>query len=163
LSCSVAASPQDLQKSCRDFVQGFYDWYVPKALKVNVRPADLVLKYKSSAFSPELLRALREDSEAQARSPEKLVSLDFDPFLNTQDPSQRYVVGSITLKGDRYWAEVYSVTLGRKSAMPAVVAELTLKNGQWMFVNFHYGKSERSADENLVSTLKALRRHAPGQ
>jgi hypothetical protein len=163
LSWTVAGSPPDLQKSCRDFVQGFYDWYVPKALKVNVRPANLVLKYKSSAFSPELVRALQEDSEAQAKSPHQLVGLDFDPFLNSQDPSQRYVVGNVTVKGDRYWVEVYSITLGKRSPKPDVVPELMLKDGQWIFMNFHYGKSERSADENLVSTLKALRRHAPGQ
>jgi hypothetical protein len=28
-------NPQDIQKSCRDFVQRLYDWYVPKALKAS--------------------------------------------------------------------------------------------------------------------------------
>jgi hypothetical protein len=35
--------------------------------------------------------------------------------------------------------------------------ELALKDGQWVFVNFHYGKSDQSEDDNLISTLKRLR------
>jgi hypothetical protein len=150
--------PQDAKKSCRDFVQGFYDWYVPMALKHGrVRPADRALKYKGSAFSPELAQALREDSEAQAKVKGELVGLDFDPFLNSQDPSERYVVGNITPKHDRYWVEIYSLTSGKKSAKPDVAPELMFKDGRWIFVNFHYGESEHSEDENLVSTLKILR------
>ena len=150
--------PKDAEKSCRDFVQGFYHWYVPVALKHGrVRPADVALKTKGSAFSPELAQALREDFAAQAKAKGDLVGLDFDPFLNSQDPSARYVVGNITPKGDRYWVEIYSLTSGKKSAKPDVEPELMLKNGRWMFVNFHYGKSEDSEDENLVSTLKTLR------
>lgn len=157
-SLAQGTIPQSNQKSCRDFVQGFYDWYVPVALKHGrVRPADLALKYKGSAFSPELARALREDSEAQAKTKGELVGLDFDPFLNSQDPSERYVVGNVIPKGERYWVEVYSITLGKKSAKPEVAPELTLKDGQWVFVNFHYGKSESSEDDNLMSTLKSLR------
>jgi hypothetical protein len=149
---------QDARKSCRDFVQAFYDWYVPVALKHGrVRPADVALKNKGSEFSPELARALREDSEAQAKVKGDLVGLDFDPFLNSQDPSERYVVGNITPKGDRYWVEIYSLTSGKKSEKPDVVPELTFKDGRWIFVNFHYGQGEHSEDENLVSTLKILR------
>jgi len=28
--------------------------------------------------------------------------------------------------------------------------------GRWLFVNFHYGKRQHAADENLVNTLKSL-------
>lgn len=149
---------QDAKKSCQDFVQAFYDWYVPVALKHGrARPADLALKHKGTAFSRELAQALREDSEAQAKVKGDVVGLDFDPFLNSQDPSERYVVGNITPKGDRYWVEIYSLTSGKKSAKPDVVPELMFKDGRWIFVNFHYGESELPEDENLVSTLKTLR------
>ena len=33
--------------------------------------------------------------------PGSIVSLDFDPFLYSQDPSERYVAGGITVKGDK--------------------------------------------------------------
>lgn len=164
ISCPLAqgTSPQDVQKSCRDFVQGFYDWYVPKALRETKVPAsDLAVEYKGSVFSPELLQALREDSDVRAKAAAgQIVSLDFDPFLYSQDPSERYVAGGITVKGDRYWVEVYSVSSGKKSPKPVVVPELTLKAGRWIFVNFHYGNSKDSGFENLVSLLKNLRRAA---
>ena len=63
LAQETKTSPQDLERSCRNFVQRFYDWYVPKALGEieSKEPAsDLALKYKSSAFSSELARALGE-------------------------------------------------------------------------------------------------------
>lgn len=147
---------QNVQK-CRSFVQGFYDWYVPKALRdTDVPASDLAIRIKSSSFSSELLRALREDSQAQAKARGEIVGLDFDPFLNTQDPGKRYAVGNITPKGDRYWVEVFRMSAGRKGAKPEVVPEVMLKDGRCIFVNFHYGKSKRSEDENLISTLKAL-------
>ena len=56
-SCSLRAqgdSPQDIQETCQNFVQGFYNWYVPKALRDNTRPAwELALKYKRYPFSLE--------------------------------------------------------------------------------------------------------------
>jgi hypothetical protein len=159
-SCSMAQSSasRDMRKSCRDFVQGFYEWYVPKAVKESGAPAShLAVMYKSSVFSPDLLRALKEDSQAQAKAKGEIVGLEFDPFLNTQDPSPRYVLDKIISKDDGCLVEVYSISSGKKSAKPAVVAELVFKGGHWMFVNFHYGRSKRSEDENLVSTLKNLR------
>ena len=157
-SSAQGTLPQDANKSCRDFVQGFYDWYVPVALKGGrVTPVDRALKIKGSAFSPELAQALREDSAASAKVKDEVVGLDFDPFLNTQEPSDRYVVGNVTPKGDTYWVEIYGVTSGKKSAKPDVTPELKFKNGRWIFVNFHYGEVEHPEDENLVSILKTLR------
>ena len=152
-------SPGDVQKSCRDFVQEFYDWYAPKTQKLNAgRTWDLALKYRRSAFSPKLVRRLIEDSEAQARVAGEIVGLDFDPFLNSQDPNERYVVGNIAEKGGSYWAEVHSLRSGQKSEKPVVVPELVLKNRRWLFVNFHYGKSDQPEHENLLNVLKNLRK-----
>jgi hypothetical protein len=111
-SCAFAqgTGPQNVQKSCRDFAQGFYDRYVPKALKESEVPApDLALRYKTHALSSELLRQLREDSASQAKAVGEIVGLDFDPFLNSQDPGERYVTGKVTTKGDRCWVEVYGI------------------------------------------------------
>lgn len=42
--------------------QGFYDWYVPKALSSRSTPAwSTAVKGKGSCFSPELGRKLREE------------------------------------------------------------------------------------------------------
>ena len=68
--------------------------------------------------------------------------MDFDPFLNSQDLSERDVVESITHKGDSYWVEVYAMVSGKKSENPVVVPELVFKDRRWVFVSFHYGKTK---------------------
>lgn len=162
--CVLQAQPKsthEITKPVRVFVQTFYDWYVPISLRNNSVPAsDFALKYKSSDFSPELLRALQEDSNARAKVTGEVVGLDFDPFLNGQDPCQRYDVGEIAHRGASYWVDVYGICSGRKSQKPDVTAELVYKNGHWLFVNFHYNgiakQYPQSAD--LVSILKLLRK-----
>ncbi|HET6936477.1 MAG TPA: hypothetical protein VFI72_16665, partial [Candidatus Angelobacter sp.] len=106
---------QDKSLSCKAFVQGFYHWYVPLAHRENLKgPAsDLALKHKASAFSARLHQALNADSEAQARSKE-LVGLDFDPFLNSQDPDPRYEVRAVKQAGEHCSAEVFGVSDSEK-------------------------------------------------
>lgn len=97
---------------------------------------------------------LKEDSEAQAKAVGDIVGLDFDPFLYTQDPANRYALGKITTKGESCLVEV-----GRpqqRIEKPAVTAELVYRHDQWVFTNFHYGKSAYSQDENLLAILKKL-------
>jgi len=148
-----------LKKSCQDFVQAFYDWYVPKSLMPHEGFAsDLALKLKHSSFSPELARQLKEDSDVRAEAAKEgeLDGLDFDPFLHSQDPDEHYVAGRIAVKGTSYWAEVHSVRDGKKSEKPDVVAELVRENGRWIFVNFHYGTMDEPGN-NLLNILKNLR------
>ena len=155
--------PDDVEKSLRQFVQGFYDWYVPTVRKERgISGSNLVLRHKSSSFSPELLRAIEADSTAQAKSPNELVGLDFDPFVNAQEYADSCAAGKIVHKGDRYFVQIHCTWSGRKSAKSDVVPELTLNEGQWSFVNFHYGKFERSKHENLLSILKVLRANRRG-
>ena len=159
--CSSAqtSGPRTRVKSCRHFVQGFYDWYVPEVFRSFERtddpdPFNLVLKDRRSAFSPALLRALREDHEAQAEV-DKIVGLDFDPFLASQDPSERFVVGTVKLVGDKCLAVVRGVSAGKEREH--VVPESAYRNGRWLFVNFHYPESKSPSGENLVSILNLLR------
>ena len=151
-------SNSEAAQSCRQFAQGFYDWYVPNALKKSESSAwDLALKGKNSVFSPDLVRALQEDSRAQEKAGGDIVGLDFDPFLNTQDPRQKYVLGDVTVNDDSCRVPVHGESTGKRIPKPDVTAELRRENGKWLFVNFHYGKSQWSADENLVDILKKLR------
>lgn len=148
---------KDIQ-SPRDFVQNFYNWYVPIALgdtPVSASDAsDIALKEKSIDFIPTLRRALREDSVAQAKVKDEIVGLDFDPFLAAQDPCDRYEVAGISLKNESYWVEVYGVCSGTKNKKPDVVAELRRKDDSWVFVNFHYPE----VNSDLLSTLKLLKK-----
>ena len=144
-------SSQAHEKSCRAYVQGFYDWYVPLLKRPSGDPTKLAVKrYR---FSPDLVRQLREDWAASAKSPGDIVGLDFDPFIDAQDlPEGRFVAGKVTRKGSNYLVEVSVLQRGKKTDDNVVVPELAFQDGQWSFVNFHYGDSG-----DLLSTLKQLR------
>jgi len=163
LAAAAFPSPQlqpqtDLEKSCRDYVQSFYSWYLPKALDVNETHAiDEALRSKVFGFSPELFKLLQEDAESQAKYPGEIVGLEFDPFLSSQDPSERFVVTDVGHKGGTYFVEVNGISsTGKKEK---VIAELTRKKDQWLFVNFHYPKFEHAnaKDADLITILKHLR------
>ena len=132
-------SPQELQKSCRNFVQGFYDWYFHKQASW-----DQALKHY--AFSRELRRRLH-DEERQ---------LDFDPFIAGQDFSPKgYAAGKVRSKSDRYRVDVYCLDCDGKSKELIVIPELLYKDGCWLFVNFHYKKDPKyPMNDNLLNILK---------
>ena len=161
-SALPAQQQGDLQtsKSVHDFVQQFYGWYVPQALSNHHGSAwDLALKDKGDEFSPNLLQASKEDSDAQAKAKNDIVGLDFDPFLNTQDPCKRYEVGTVTQTGSDYRVEVYGICSGKKKAKPDVVCEVGRRNSRWEFVNFHYPNlmKDYSNSADLLAILKLLR------
>ena len=114
-------------RSAREFVESFYQWYIRRINSdIPDRFWDSALKYKRSAFSPQLFELLKEDRNAQARCID-LVGLDFDPFLYTQEPAERYVVGRITQKGQSYMADVYAVRHGEQRGKPDETAEVAEK------------------------------------
>jgi len=140
--------------SAKDFVQRFYDWYVPQARKTQAEPAwGAALKYKRDAFSSALFQALKEDSEAQAKVSDDIVGLDFDPFLNTQDPCDRYEVGAVNPQERGYRVDIYGVCSGKRKARPDVVAQLARQGDSWAFTNFLYP----SIHTDLLATLRTLR------
>ena len=133
------------------FVQAFYDWYVPLALNDKVwRAWDVAVRRKPQAFTPQLAQLIRPDTEAQRKASE-LVGLDFDPFLNSQDPSERFVVGSVMVKGAGCWVKVHGISEGllRETLVP----EISCKSGHCQFVNFHYDDNGHPAD--LLTILKS--------
>jgi hypothetical protein len=156
---TTSSQPQD----CGHFVQQFYNWYVATENALMKRNSlesalEVTLREKRSSFSPELVKGLKEDLAASKKSPGEIVGLDFDPFLNAQDIAERYLVGKITPKGDHFWVEVFGVWEGKKNSNPDVVPELAFENGQWIFTNFHYGKTDIAVNENLVSILQILKK-----
>jgi hypothetical protein len=142
-------------ESARQFVQGFYTWYTPLAHRLdNNGPAmDKALKRRPSYFSPELLRALRADSAAQAKVKDEIVGLDGDPFLNCQDPADHYSVQKVFRKGETYFANVHSINSGKLSSNPDVIAKLEKRRGHWRFANFL-----DATGWNLLENLKLLRK-----
>lgn len=145
----------DISKYPERFVQQFYDWYVPIALADSDGPAFVrALKQKGSNFTFELFRALKDDADAQAHA-EDIVGLDFDPFLDSQDPCERYEVGDVVHLGNLYKVQVFSVCSGIKGKKPDVIAEVVSKNGSWVFTNFRYP----NIHSDLFSILRSLRKN----
>ena len=150
---SAHADDASLAAASRDFVQKFYDAYVPQALAERTTPAsDFAIDHLSASFDGGLLAALKEDAAAQAKSTDGIVGLDFDPFLNSQDPAERYKVGTATQEGAKYLVPVYPVMAGKRSQEPAVIAELAYENGRWLFMNFRY-----PGNDDLLTVLKTLK------
>lgn len=154
LLCPLVAPAQNKQASqkCpREFVEGFYRWYIPKTHDEKEDGVDIVLKDRVSDFSPQIIRLLNEDRAAQHACAD-LVGLDFDPFLASQDPDDRYEVGRITQKGETFLAEIFGVRDNYRREKPDLVAEFTEVGTHWFFVNFHYPHGY-----DLLSILKPPR------
>jgi hypothetical protein len=119
--------------------------------------SDLALKYRSYLFSSDIVQQIREDTNAQVRAGSDLVSLDGDPFVGNDGFGERYNVERITIKDGVCWAEVHAVWNGKEDESPDVTAELVVKGGLWIFVNFYYPSSSSPNSLNLLGELKALR------
>lgn len=155
-----AQDPEQHQReqSCRSFVQEFYNWYLARSAadqkSRKAGPAgSAVLRSRPQVLGPDLAQLLRADNEAQAKAHE-LVGLDFDPFFNSQDPSSKFVVESVHVNDGHCQAVVNGIEQGTKQER--VVPELMGAGQGWVFVNFHYGKSESSGESNLIGVLKDL-------
>ena len=155
LSFSIVANAAGNQE-VGPFVQQFYDWYIASAVNGQHKdPAcEVALKKKPEVFGAELAHALRADIEAQSKSPHDLVGLDSDPFLNSQDPCEKYEVGAIAKNGATYSVEVFPVCEGQRSKKSRVVAVVAQVNGLWRFVNFKY--SDQPGD--LLQRLRLLKK-----
>jgi len=149
---SARAQPQ----AAVEFVRGFYDWYVPLALKSDA--TELTLKNKRDVLSAELYGALKGYYETEAKSKGETVGLDFDPFLNSQDPCSKFETGKSVAAGDRYQVEIFGVCSGRKRQKPDLLAEVVKDHAGWRFTNFLYPTEAKQDPRNgdLLSILKQI-------
>jgi hypothetical protein len=158
---SASADPaggqdESLAASARQFVQDFYDWYIPLAKKDQGGTYyDISIHWRPQAFSKALVRALKEDRDAQKAAKDDPVGLDFDPFLNAQDFCEKNTVGKATVDKSTATVEFYEICSGdpvTKDKPPSVIAELVRTDIGWQFANFKYQGGD------LLSTLAALKR-----
>lgn len=137
--------------AAKNFVQDFYDWYVPLSAKSDGTQPDMVaLNQKGQSFDHELGRALRADLARQARTPGEIVGIDFDPFLNAQDLTGQYVAGAVHPIHGRFRVDVWSRDVTNGPDKVVVIAEVVRRHGTWQFTNFYYPKNG-----NLKSILRA--------
>ena len=152
---SAAQTPAANEQSCREFVQKFYDgyWnqYLPRLKEKNfsLPGTEAVLRAKPPVLSQELIDLIVKD-EKESKASDEVGRLDFDPFLNSQDPQGRYLVSK---------TEVSDAGCKATLSRAHVVADLKVSGGSWIFVNFHYsyytpaGKKD-APDADLLQILK---------
>ena len=150
----------DQEKSCREFVQGFYDWYFDRLNsenkgQSNTSTLDDVLRLKPELLTARLRQMLKEDREAASKNHDEIVGLDFDPYINAQDWDGKYSVESATVRGSSCRALAWGMDGGAKKEI--VVPELEFTDGKWVFANFHYPGQSDPRDENLIDLLTGLR------
>ena len=135
---------KDTAVDAHEFVQKFYNWYVPFSAHSKTLACKEVLKTHPEYFSKALGPALKKNITEMEKTGG--LGLDFDPFLNSQDPASKYVVGPADGTDEGYAMEVYSVQDGHKQSEPDVIAVVENQHNSWVLTNFHYpnlGKSLR--------------------
>jgi hypothetical protein len=153
-------SPTADRQSCQAFVQDFYDWYWnryaerAKSLGFDLHTlpnVETVLARKPSVLSPELSQLIADDRKKMLATHQS-GKLDFDPFWGNQDAQGKYVVGRVSVTGDRCKARVEQ---GDETV------ELQRSGSSWVFVNIYYcfaaydPTAERKCPDNdLVQILK---------
>jgi hypothetical protein len=146
------------EESCRVFVQKFYDWYSnqfadkadnPKFDRRNLHSYGDPLRRQPPVLSPELIRLIKRD-DARAKAAGGIANLDFDPYLNSQDPEGKYEVTRVTVNGNLCRA---------KLSQRDVVAEAKRDGPDWVFSNFYYSfysedrRKKEAPDDDLVHIL----------
>lgn len=150
LLAAQTKGPHFAGDSPRDFVQGFYAWYVPRAQNQDTTAGwNETLRLIRPDISPQLARLLEENSAAQSKCKD-LVGLDFDPFLYTQEPAEHYEEADIVQTQATYSAKIYRLEAGQRAQKPDAVAEFTQKDGHWYFVNLLY-----PGGSDLLTVLKS--------
>jgi|HubBroStandDraft_1064217.scaffolds.fasta_scaffold262458_2 hypothetical protein len=152
----VAVPTGDDERSCRAFVQKFYDWYWNQSsgnADAEQQGDDKVPALKPAVLSPELIRLMKRD-EARAKASGTYANLDFDPFLNSQDPDGKYNVVRVTVKGG-----VCRAKLSQRD----IVAEARRSGPGWVFSNFYYpnysedGHKIKAPDDDPDDLIHILR------
>jgi hypothetical protein len=140
--------------AARAFVQSFYDWYVPIANKDNSGPAWYsVLDRRPFVLSDSLRNAMQNDREQASKAVGEIAGLDFDPFLASQDPCERYVAGDSINAGPIYHVPVYGICGKTRREKPDLVADVVRHDTVWTFADFRYPNAH---DGQLTRILKRM-------
>lgn len=152
-TAATAERAQTASKAMR-FVERFYAEYLPIA-QGDGSALDTVLAKHPDYFAPGLLAALQNDAKARAAATGEIDGLDFDPFLNSQDPCGRYIVGDVWGLDRNEGAPRISVGVDAEcdgKRQRAVLLDLEQHAGAWSIANVQYTAPQR----DLLSLLQTL-------
>ena len=152
LFSGCSAAPRLGAADAERAVAQFYQWYVPLAHD-STDAGMRAVRERSAFFPTSLVVALRADSLANALSPDEVVGLDGDPFLNSQDPCERYAPIGTVQRDTQFFVAVRGSGGCASHDAPDVTVEVTPVEGHPVFTNFIYSLKPR---DNLVSMLADL-------
>jgi hypothetical protein len=145
------------------FVQSFYDWYLPIVSNFNPHEdvSNVAIRRRPELFGQTLLRALQSDAAAQAKSPEYLVGLDYDPFVATNgDPAPHFK--AIRATGPLVTVVGYDEQLSKP--LVTLNIEVRCKANHCVILNIHYPAHDGIPKSDLLSILRELHlstKHTP--
>jgi hypothetical protein len=128
----------------REFVQQFYDWYTPIATSRIGHPSEWeVLSVHDRYLHPTLYQFLRDDSVASATHSQTRKVIDFDAFLDSQDPCSAYRVSDVTSEVGYVRVRVTPVCANAtqqhwQSARPVI--QLVAQAGRWKIADVLYDR-----------------------
>jgi hypothetical protein len=150
-SAPAATSADSVASSAVRFVESFYAWYQASGERFETAVRD-----SPAVFDRPLLEAMQVDLEAQARHPEEVVGLDWDPFLAAQDPCNPYRAQQAARRQDTILVSIRGMCPDREAAAaPDVVAELRWLRGRWVFTDFRHGSDSGSLMQDLAELRRA--------
>lgn len=140
----------DSARVAREAVARFYAWYVPAAQRAG---ADMrALRDPRWHFNPALVTALRADSAATVANPGEVVGLDMDPFLNSQDPCNRYAPTAVRRDGATFLVDVVGSGGCPSHREPDVTVRVGFRGTTPIFINFLY----KPINDDLLGVLRQL-------
>ena len=148
-----AETAMRMDEDARRFVQEFFDWYVAYSARATGAAWDSVEVERPGVLGGDLVRALRGDAAGRAGREGEVAGLDFDPFLNAQDPCDRYEARAVETSGDALHVSVHGTCADARQEGPDVVAVVVRREGRWQISNFIY--PEGKAD--LLDVLQWMR------
>jgi YD repeat-containing protein len=150
----------DAARVARESVARFYSWYVPAAQQAG---ADMRALHDARwHFSPVLVSALRADSAATEANPSEIVGLDMDPFLNAQDPCDRYAPTAVRRDGKTFLVDVHGSGGCASHRETDVTVRVAFRGATPVFVNFIYPQPHNDDLLHLLAQLAADRAKKPG-
>lgn len=111
-----AASPSYSRGVYGNFLYRFYCWYVHAALKDTELPSwQMAIRRHPENFVPSLLVMLKKEAARAKKESGYVDTIDFDPFLNTQDPGKYYRVGGENYRAGHALVDVFEENRKEKS------------------------------------------------
>jgi hypothetical protein len=135
-SGSLVQRQTDGHADLRAEVQAFYDWYLEP--NHDGRTVGTVLIERPQVLAAELRALLQADRSCVAEA-QAICNLDFDPFLNSQDPCAKYEVREQVADSGTPRFNVYAVCSGERGEVPDLQVTVQPLDSGWVFVNMDYG------------------------